>query len=340
MIGGEDKMRREIIDVHVHFGAPEDKDSGCYWSREFERGVAFLAMRLVTNNLFGKMTVRRVKKHLLRVINGSKYVRKSVLLAMDEVYDESGAVLRERTHLHVPNSYLARLARESDRALLGASIHPFRPDWERELRFCLENKAVLCKWIPSSLQIDPSHPRCRPFYEKLAEHRLPLLCHVGPEAAIPPFDKSSQRLNSPALLRNALEAGVAVIAAHAALPLLPPPLETDQPYRELTALFREGESRSWKLYTDLSAINLGPRASYIDSLKADIPPDRLIFGSDYPVPVLDISQRLHLSLGTWLKHFFETVAIKNPLDKNYRLIKNMKFDEALFDNARRVLRLS
>jgi hypothetical protein len=34
------------------------------------------------------------------------------------------------------------------------------------------------------------------------------------------------------------------------------------------------------------------------------------------------------------------VSIKNPLDKNYRLIKNMRFDEALFDNARRVLRLS
>jgi predicted TIM-barrel fold metal-dependent hydrolase len=340
MIGEEEKMSRKIIDVHVHFGAPEDKDSGCYWSQEFERGVAFLAMRLVTNNLFGKMTIRRIKKHLLRVINRSKYVGKCVLLAMDEVYEENGAVSRTKTHLHVPNSYLARVARENDRVLFGASIHPYRPDWENELRFCLENRAVLCKWIPSSLQIDPSHARCRPFYEKLREHGLPLLCHVGPEGAVPPFDKPSQRLNSPALLRNALDAGVAVIAAHAALPLLPPPLESDQPYRELTALFREGESRGWKLYADLSAINLGPRASYIDKIKVDIPPQRLIFGSDYPVPILDISQRPHLSLWTWLKHFFETVSIKNPLDKNYRLIKNMRFDEALFDNARRVLRLS
>jgi predicted TIM-barrel fold metal-dependent hydrolase len=232
------------------------------------------------------------------------------------------------------------LAKENSRILFGASIHPYRLDWEKELQYCLENKAVLCKWIPSSLQIDPMHPKCLPFYEKLAEKQLPLLCHVGPEAAIPPFDKPSQELNSPGLLRNALNSGVTVIAAHAALPLLPPPFGNDQAFQELIALFREGESKNWKLYTDLSAINLGPRYLYIDKLKKDIPPQRLIFGSDYPIPILDISQKPHLSLWHWLKHFFQTIFIKNPLDKNYLLIKNMEFDETLFYNASNILRLS
>ncbi len=332
-------MTKEVIDMHVHFGAPEDTDSGCYWSEEFEKGVAFLAMRLVTNNLFGKITIRRVKKHLLGVINGSEKVDKTVLLALDEVYDNASEVQRKKTHLHVPNSYLAKLADENDRVLFGASIHPFRSDWEGELQRCLDNKAVLCKWIPSSQQIDLMHPNCIPFYEKLAENDLPLLCHVGPEAAIPPFDQPSQELNSPRFLRSALDVGVTVIAAHAALPLLPPPLQSDRYYRELVDLFNEGSNKNWKLYTDLSAINLGPRNLYIDKIKRDIPADRLVFGSDYPIPILDISQSPHLSLWKWLKHFFQTICIKNPLDKNYVLIENMEFDEVLFCNASNILRL-
>lgn len=332
-------MNGEIIDIHVHFGAPYDPESGCYWSEDFEKGIAFFAMRLVTNNLFGKITIQRIKRHLLRVINGSDRVRKTVLLAMDQVYDKSGHICKDKTHLHVPNSYLAGMAKENGRILFGASIHPYRKDWENELLHCLENEAVLCKWIPSSQQIDPRDDICLSFYKKLEEHRLPLLCHVGPEAAIPPFDKASQELNSPLHLRNALDAGVTVIAAHAALPLLPPPLESDRFYRELIALFREGESCDWKLYADLSAINLGPRSLYIDKLKNDIPVDRLVFGSDYPIPILDISQKPHLSIGHWLKHFFQTVCITNPLDKNYALIKNMEFEDDIFYNASRILRL-
>jgi predicted TIM-barrel fold metal-dependent hydrolase len=339
-------MSREIIDVHVHFGAPQDPESGCYWSDEFENGVAFFAFRLIVYGLFRKIDLKHIKKHLLKVINGSRRVEKCVLLAMDQVYDESGNVHDQngpgiKTHLYVPNRYLAHLARDREnyRVLFGASVHPYRPDWEDELQYCLDNKAVLCKWIPSSQQIDLMNPKCLPFYEKLAEQKLPLLCHVGPEAAIPPYDKQSQELNSPRLLRNALNAGVTVIGAHAALPLLPPPFESERPYQELVSLFREAESKKWKLYADISAINLGPRGSYIDRLKEDIPPDRLIFGSDYPIPILAISQRPHLSVGHWMKHFIETILIRNPLDKNHRLIKNMDFVETLFYNASSILRL-
>ncbi|MDD8015294.1 MAG: amidohydrolase family protein [Acidobacteriota bacterium] len=337
-------MAEEIIDVHVHFGAPYDSESGCYWSKEFEEGIAFFAMRLVTNSYFRKPDIQSIKDHMLAVIRGSTKIDKCVLLAMDQVYDENGDVhggnaSAKKTHLHVPNSYLAKLAGENSRILLGASVHPYRRDWENEPQYCLDHHAVLCKWIPSSQQIDPMHPKCRPFYGKLAEQKLPLLCHTGPEGAIPPFDKASQRLNSPSLLREALDTGVAVIAAHAALPLLPPPLESDQYYQELMELFREAESKNWSLYADLSAISLGPRNGYIDRIKEAVAPQRLIYGSDYPIPMLDISQKPHLSLWHWLEHFFQTISVKNPLDKNYFLVKNMEFDESLFCNALKVLRL-
>lgn len=332
-------MGQDVIDVHIHFGAPDDGQNGCYWSKEFEESLAFLAMRLVTDSLFKKVSFQRVKDHLLGVINGSKYVAKSVLLALDEVYDENGQVHKELTHLHVPNDCLIKIAAANPRVLFGASVHPYCPTWEPRLDDCLQNKAVLCKWVPSSQRIDPQHPKCLPFYKKLAEKKLPLLCHVGPEKAIPPFEDALQKVNRPSLLRTALEMGVTVIMAHAALPLLPPPLEDDSYFRELVALVDKADVEGWRLYADLSAINLGPRNAYIDEVKKHIPVKRLIFGSDYPIPILDISQKPHISIWHWLKHFFQTVATKNPLDKNYLLIRNMDFGDALFTNASDILRL-
>ena len=113
-------MAGEIIDIHVHFGAPEDPESGCYWSKKFERSVAYWAMKLVTHHLFKKITIHSVAKHLLRVIDGSRYVRKCVLLALDQVYDEDGVLRRDKTHLHTPNAYLAGMSRQYGRVLFGA----------------------------------------------------------------------------------------------------------------------------------------------------------------------------------------------------------------------------
>jgi hypothetical protein len=158
-------MAGEIIDIHLHFGAPANPESGCYWSKKFERTVAFWAMRVVMRSLFKKITLQSVKEHLMGVINGSRYVQKCVLLAMDQVYDEDGNLRGDKTHIHVPNAYLAGLSQQHERVLFGASIHPYRSDWERELRDCLDLGCVLCKWIPSSQRIDPSSPKCRRFCE-------------------------------------------------------------------------------------------------------------------------------------------------------------------------------
>ena len=76
-------MSNETIDVHIHFGAPKDEESGCFWSEEFTKSVAYFAMLLITNSLFKKVNIKRVRKHLLKVINKSKYTDKSVVLAFD-----------------------------------------------------------------------------------------------------------------------------------------------------------------------------------------------------------------------------------------------------------------
>lgn len=40
------------IDIHVHFGAPLDSQSGCLWPAEFTKTPANYAMSLITGSLF------------------------------------------------------------------------------------------------------------------------------------------------------------------------------------------------------------------------------------------------------------------------------------------------
>ena len=333
-------MTNEIIDMHIHFGAPHDAQSGCYWSKDFEKTAAYFAMLLLTKSLFKRVDINRLKKNLLSVINGSKHVDKSVLLAMDEVYDEKGQVHKEWTHLHVPNRYLASLARENGRVLFGASIHPYRGDWEEELDFCLENKAVLCKWIPSSQMINPTHPRCADFYFKLADHKLPLLCHSGPEYAIPTSNEKYNQFNNPKYLRNALELGVTIIIAHCALPyfwLLD--VEYQDDFREFLRLFKDAEKWGWNLYADVSAITGPLRLPYIEKILQQIPRERLLFGSDYPIPLSELSYNKSTNFFAWLKFVTKVMFMKNPLDKNYLIVKEMGFGERLLTNAERLFSL-
>jgi len=62
---------------------------------------------------------------MLGAINGSDFVQKSVLLALDEVYDETGCRRLDLTNLYVPNRLIASLAKENRRVLLGASMLSF-----------------------------------------------------------------------------------------------------------------------------------------------------------------------------------------------------------------------
>jgi hypothetical protein len=57
-------MSGQIIDVHVHFGAPNDEESGCFWSEEFTRMMdlrtwrplqASCSIRKWTPEVFGRI---------------------------------------------------------------------------------------------------------------------------------------------------------------------------------------------------------------------------------------------------------------------------------------------
>ena len=324
----------EIIDIHVHFGAPENSENGCFWSKQFERTPAYWYIKITSGSLLRKLTFHDVKKKLISVVTGSRYVDKCVLLAMDRVYDHNGKPNNSETHLFVPNNFIAGLAQEYGRILFGASVHPYRPDWKEELEYCQHNGAVLCKWIPSSQQIDPSDQKCFPFYDFLAEYDLPLLLHAGPEYAIPTSDESYDEKNNPKYIRPALERGVTVIIAHCALPYFGifDSAYADDP-EEFYKLIEEAENNNWKLYGDLSALTTPTRNSYIPQLKRIVPQNRLIFGSDYPIPPSELSYKKKRNIIKWIKLTFRALSIRNPIDKNYFLIRKMGFEENVFRNG-------
>src|SRR5690606_1283084 len=135
----------------------------------------------------------------------------AVILAFDAVHDRDGRRDEPNTHLYVTNDYVIELCRRHRNMLFGASVHPYRKDAVAELERCIAAGAVLLKWLPPTQGMDPADERCIPFYEALAHHRLPLLCHTGGELSLPRVDK---RLEDPARLEPALKRGVTVIMAH------------------------------------------------------------------------------------------------------------------------------
>ena len=104
-------------------------------------------MLFVTHSIFKKINIQRVQNHLLKQINGAKWVENSVLLALDMVYDEQGNERKEWTHLYVPNTYLVQLAEENKRILFGCSVHPYRQDWREEIDYCLEIRVNFLKRV-------------------------------------------------------------------------------------------------------------------------------------------------------------------------------------------------
>jgi predicted TIM-barrel fold metal-dependent hydrolase len=331
-------MKGEIIDIHVHYGAPKNDKNDCYWSPKFTTTPAYLAILLMSNSIFKKITVKKVEDHLFKNINGSKLVDKFVLLALDAVFDDQGVLhSKDWTHLYVSNDYIIKVCKENKRILFGASVHPFRPDWEDQLDYCIENGAVLCKWIPSSQQINPRDKRLKDFYRKLSDHNLPLLCHSGPEYTIPTSNDAYEEYDNPKYLDAALKAGVTVIVAHCAMPYFGLfDFDYQDDWQEFVKLCEQADKEKWNLYADLSAVCTPFREGYIRKIKEHsdvIPSGRLLFGSDFPVPLSELTYNKSTDFLSWIKYLLQVGKIKNPFDKNYEIIKGMGFNDKIFTNA-------
>ncbi|MBA2743121.1 MAG: amidohydrolase family protein, partial [Chthoniobacterales bacterium] len=203
------------VDIHVHMVGNGVSGSGGWlrlsgWHRLLAR---FMVRQLgFPGRVIDEDLEAVYSQHLVQLVRASSFDA-VVLLAHERVHDPDGTPREDLGSMYVPNDVVLDLAAAHPEFLAGVSIHPARPDALVELDRCLERGAVLMKCLPNCQNIDPSDERYRPFWERMAAARLPLLAHTGGEHTVPVVNP---KLADPKLLRMPLECGVTVIAAHCA----------------------------------------------------------------------------------------------------------------------------
>jgi len=331
-------LRNKVIDIHLHIGGIGNS-SPCKMSKKFLLSPAYLYM-VVRSGISLKELLKDhdtiLRTTMIERLNNAPGMDFGVFLAFDSVYRENGEIDEENSNMVTPNNYVMDIARDNPKVLFGASVHPNRgvTEGKEELDRCIEGGAVLIKWVPNSQILDPSDRKFEWFYKKLADEDLPLLCHTGLEHAIPVAKTEYQELGAPRKLKLALDMGVKVIAAHCATSFFP----WEKSYLgELTEMFDEAERRGWNLYADISAMCTLFRASIIDDVLKKIPHDRMVLGSDYPIPVDNMPPKFVETLS--LQEYLDIAKIDNPIEKNYRQLLAMDFPKEAMTKASSILKI-
>lgn len=310
------------IDVHVHLSALLP-GHGSMSPRILSSPQFWLLAKLFGIPIDPSRTDEALEAKFAKDLDAAEELDAVVLLAFDAVYDLEGRRDDANTHLYLTNDYVRLLATRHRKALFGCSVHPYRADAVAELERCVAGGAVLCKWLPLVQNFDPSHPKCFPFYEALAHHKLPLLCHTGGEAMLPNLNK----LADPALLTSAVRRGVTVIAAHCGTRSRK--RETDfLPRWSRMALEHE------HFYGDTAALNLPTRSYAYRKLLADERLlKKLVHGSDWPVMPVPPARQLGAVRAL---HWFQE---HNWLRRDALMKRETGLDDAYFARASGILRL-
>jgi len=325
----------------------------------------------------------RFRDAFLETVAGSS-IDQVVCLALDPAYDETGRRREDRSNLWVDNAYIVRelVPRSGGRVRLGASVHPYDPEFERRVRQAVDDGAVLLKWLPSAQWIDLADERVRKALLFLATagpggRPLPLLLHVGVEYAIITADPRTAsydflswsfwerfrnslrpratRWRTPnvgrvhANLRAGLDAGASIILAHCGLPYFAPRFLSFLEHNDfpaVEALLRESAARpaaGGRCYADVSAVVTPFRKTYFDEI-ARLPAELLLAGSDFPVPVFELSVGPEENVQDFeamvLRGELERVVVPqdNLLDVSWRELEHAFGKEhPMFRNAERLL---
>ncbi len=316
-----------IIDAHVHMIALST-ESGGFLSPKMQSGVVFRVLKrmLGIKGTDPKKLDHDFRKRLVAWAEEST-VDALALLAFDGVYDEMGELDRKKTHLYVPNDYAFEVASDSDAFFPIASVNPQRRDAIDELERVVELGAVAIKTLPNSQNFDPGNLEYKAFWQRMADLDIPLLTHTSYEHTIPPYN---QEYGKPERLMLPLENGVVVIAAHCASSGIAHAKEDMHTWLKMLESYPN-------LYGDISAMGSLSRFTYIHKvLASELAQERVIFGSDFPVPVAPMlfARKLGVAKARELSQ------IKNPIEKNYQTFKALGVSDEIMQRGAKILRLT
>jgi predicted TIM-barrel fold metal-dependent hydrolase len=314
-----------IVDYHVHTAGLGYGGSGAFLNAEmrenfrvrfFLRWVGVTEQELEAEG--DQLVLRRLSKNIAR----SRYVDQAVVLAMDGIVDRTTGLLDEkRTQIYIPNDFLARELPKYPNLLFGASINPNRKDSIELLERAAAQGAVLVKWIPSIMDIDPSDEFFIPFYKKMAELGIPLLSHTGMERS---FAHARDEFSDPFRLLLPLKHGVTVIAAHMAATGRS---EGQDNFERLLSILPAYAN----FYADISSLTQINRLGYlVKALNTPWATDHMIYGSDWPLqhfPV--VSPLYHVGRIGWV-NVWRIARIENVWDRDVALKLAMGVPESVF----------
>lgn len=336
----------KLIDYHAHLIGTNTTSTGnsihsyfFSWRHPFLRLVG-----LSFETGFGIENIQKADQEALeqltQLIDRMPIKGKYCLLAFDNHYDNDGFFDLIKSKIHVSNEYIVRVAAQRPDIFIPAiSVHPYRADAVDELEKWAHQGVKMIKWMPNAMGMNPMDPRCSTFYKKMEELNLILLTHTGYEAAVPVSE--GQELGNPLLLRRALDQNVKVIMAHCAT--LGKGKDFEQtgkrlPNFELFLRLMSDPNYKNNLYGDISAVTQINRMKYVPALielsqSGELLFNRLVNGSDYPLPVFNllISTKLFKRKGLITEE--ESVSLNeifrwNPLLFDFVLKRTMRHPES------------
>lgn len=322
--------RRGYVDAHAHLVGIGAGDSGCYTHPDLADSLRFdLYLRGfgVTRDELDRHGDALIAERLDRVVAESRYVRRAVILALDGVV-RNDAIDRSATRIYVPNDFAARMAERHAGLAFGASVNPERADWRRRLVDAERNGAVLVKWRPVLMDIDPSDPLYVDYYRTLVELDLPLMIQVGHERLAA---GSGNALGDPGKLSLPLAEGVTVIAAHAGASG-----DYDgQPGRErLRAMLNEYPN----LYTDIAGLTqVNKVGRLVAALQQPGAVERMVYGSSWPLQFFPLVSPFYHWPDIELGSAKAIQNIDNRLDRDVVMKKALGVPPAVFERSSRLL---
>jgi predicted TIM-barrel fold metal-dependent hydrolase len=283
---------------------------------------------------------------LISLIDSNKNYGKIHILAFDRYYNQDGNVNNEKSEFYVANDYMFKIYEKYPNIFVPViSVHPYRKDALQELEKWAKKGVRWVKWLPNAQGINPASPKIDDYYQMMKKYNMTLLTHVGEEQAVE--SEEDQNLGNPLLLRRALDSGVRVVMAHCASLGKDKDLDNGNkkvPSFDLFIRLMNEKKYEGLLFGEISAttqFNRLPRP-ILTLLEHKEWHNRLINGSDYPLPAINVivHTRSLIKYGMITKEerkYLNEIYQYNPLIFDYvlkRTIKHpqskAKFDPVIF----------
>ncbi|MGB5919633.1 amidohydrolase family protein [Arcobacter sp.] len=317
----------KTIDFHAHLLNPNVS-----FSRIYDKvAIALFAKKLGVNK--DDLLNRKYDAFVDAFINNiqsSKYVTKSVVLPVDAKIDTKGReISKDKTVCSSNEDVLSEYKRNPNEVIPFFSVNPNRFDALDLIDKYASQGFKGAKFLQNYWDIDINDEKYIPYFEKIKSYDLPIIIHTGSEHAV----ESNPMYEKIEVANLAINIGCKVILAHFGVNSImehnPKKVLNNfsfdnkkfgDDYFKTIAYLEEHEN----VYADLSAMVMNFRSKIIEDLAKNQTHihDKLLFGTDYPVPFSPMFSYHSLSF----KKRRELEKVKNPLDRNVEFF-NQYFDE-------------